>query len=86
MDSERLDFAPYVDRAKSHDRQYEADIDIYFGWKHNAGLIVLTKGMTSLHLAVHPKYWLFGYKQDWYDGPIHNYGFGPLFLFNYLEE
>jgi hypothetical protein len=31
MDSERLDFAPYVDWAKSHDRLYEADIDTYFG-------------------------------------------------------
>lgn len=38
MDSERLDFAPYVDRAKSHDRQYEADIDIYFGVSPSWGL------------------------------------------------
>ncbi len=30
-DTEHLDFAPYLDPTKSHDRQYEANIDRYFG-------------------------------------------------------
>jgi hypothetical protein len=30
-DTEHLDFAPYLDPTKSHDPQYEANIDRYFG-------------------------------------------------------
>jgi hypothetical protein len=30
-DTEHLDFAPYLDPTKNHDRQYEANIDSYFG-------------------------------------------------------
>jgi len=30
-DTEHMDFAPYLDPTKSHDRQYEANIDRYFG-------------------------------------------------------
>ena len=30
-DTEHLDFAPYLDPTKSHDSQYEANIDRYFG-------------------------------------------------------
>jgi len=30
-DTEHMDFAPYLDPAKSNDRQYEASIDRYFG-------------------------------------------------------
>jgi hypothetical protein len=30
-DMEHMDFAPYLDPTKSHDRQYEANIDRYFG-------------------------------------------------------
>jgi hypothetical protein len=30
-DTEHLDFAPYLDPTKSNDRQYEANVDMYFG-------------------------------------------------------
>ena len=26
------------------------------------------------------KYWQWGYMQDWYDGPLHLFGLGPLLL------
>jgi len=30
-DTEHMDFAPYLDPTENHDRQYEADIDLYYG-------------------------------------------------------
>ncbi len=30
-DTEHMDFAPYLDPTENHDRQYEANIDRYFG-------------------------------------------------------
>ena len=37
-DTEHLDFAPYLDPTKSHDRQYEANVDRYFGVSPSWGL------------------------------------------------
>jgi hypothetical protein len=37
-DTEHMVFAPYLDPTKSHDRQYEANIDRYFGVRPSWGL------------------------------------------------
>jgi hypothetical protein len=37
-DTEHMDFAPYLDPTRSHDRQYEANIDTYFGVRPAWGL------------------------------------------------
>lgn len=34
----------------------------------------------DVHLVVKPKHWQFGYKKDWYDGPLPSFGLGPLFI------
>lgn len=54
-----------------------------FFWRH-AGLISISfyacKREWTLHLAVSPKNWQWGYAEDWYDGPLSRFGLGPLFL------
>lgn len=34
----------------------------------------------NFHLVIEKEYRLWGYQQDWYDGPLHYFGLGPLFL------
>ena len=58
---------------------------IHFGWKRTAGLICFSWGTKrgasySLHFIVSPRHWVWGKQQSWYDGPIYEYGIGPLFL------
>ena len=33
----------------------------------------------NIHIFPYKKYQLWGYHLDWYDGPIHELGLGPLF-------
>lgn len=33
-----------------------------------------------LHLFVHPRHWLFGYRMEWEEANCYSYGFGPFFL------
>lgn len=44
-----------------------------------AGLVCVHCGPWSLHLFVKPKYWTWGREEEWYDGPLPEYGLGPLF-------
>lgn len=34
----------------------------------------------TLHFLVWPSFWQLGKQEDWYDGPLVSYGFGPFFL------
>ena len=50
-----------------------------------AGLICFTwelkVGYLTVHLLMRPTFWknsTWIYKEDWYDGPIHTFGIGPL--------
>lgn len=45
-----------------------------------AGLVCLTVGPWNLHLFVKRSHWTWGYEEDWYDGPLPNYGLGPFAL------
>lgn len=64
---------------------------IGFGWKKHAGLICFNfykPGWTertgrelSIHIFVRRSHWVWGYVEDWYDGPLRSFGAGPLFLF-----
>lgn len=45
-----------------------------------AGLICVQVGPWALHLFVKKSCWVWGFEEDWYDGPLPNYGLGPLFL------
>lgn len=54
-------------------------------WTDKAGLFTIGIGNVALHILPkpRPRYrggWLWGYKQDWYDGPLHDFGVGPLLL------
>ncbi len=44
-----------------------------------AGLVCLTCGPWSLHLLVRKRHWSWGYTKGWWDGPMPEYGLGPLF-------
>lgn len=33
-----------------------------------------------IHFHVYRKYWQWGYVKSWWDGSLHSFGFGPLFL------
>jgi hypothetical protein len=35
----------------------------------------------SFHLFPRKNFRFFGYQKSWYDGPIYEFGLGPLFLF-----
>jgi len=52
-------------------------------WKH-AGLLSITYGCAryeyNLHVGVYRSHQTWGYKCDWYDGPLPEVGMGPLFL------
>ena len=54
---------------------------ICFGWRLNAGLIALHWRGFSLHLLVKPDFWVWGYREDFHDGPLPEVGAGPLVLF-----
>jgi len=45
-----------------------------------AGLLCFMCGPWALHVAVRPSHWQWWYKEEWYDGPLPSWGFGPLFL------
>jgi hypothetical protein len=54
-------------------------VEVNFGWRHNAGLMVVYKGRWALHFLVKPGHWFWGHSVDtcfWLD----YYGLGPLFL------
>ena len=61
-----------------------------FGWEH-AGLISVWKDSEStsdhwvLHLFPSKQFWVWGRQDNYYDGPIIEYGCGPLFMFGYLK-
>jgi hypothetical protein len=38
----------------------------------------------NLHLLVEREYRVWGYKEGWHDGPLHDYGLGPVALFCYM--
>ena len=52
-------------------------------WK-NAGLLTVSYGCArweySVHVGVMSSECSYGYACDWCDGPLHEFGFGPLFL------
>lgn len=50
----------------------------------SAGVFCLSWRGFSLHVGVRREYWVWGYKEDWYDGPLPAWGFGPLVMFNYM--
>lgn len=49
-------------------------------WEHSAGLVMVKVGPWYLHLLVKREHWVWGFVEDWYDGPLPNYGLGPFFL------
>lgn len=56
------------------------------GIKRRAALIGLGDednrlGWWVLHLVVHPRFWVWGFSETRYDGPIYQFGIGPLLLF-----
>jgi hypothetical protein len=64
----------------------ETDKDPYFElYTDAAGRLTLGLGrrpgyLTCIHFGVEKSHRQWGYKQDWYDGPIHSFGLGPLLL------
>lgn len=58
--------------------------DVFLRVLGGVALVTIAWRGFSLHLGVHPLVWTWGYREDWYDGPIPNIGLGPLFLFNWL--
>ena len=55
-----------------------------FGWKAHAGLIwfcfVAFRWEWNVHIFVKRSHWIWGHEEDWYDGPLPQWGLGPLFL------
>lgn len=61
-------------------------------WKgDSAGLVGLMGGKTKgrlgedlprwyAHFFIRREHWVWGYEEDWYDGPLPSFGLGPLFL------
>jgi len=35
---------------------------------------------TAIHIFLKKEFWYWGYSRDWYDGPLHQFGLGPLLL------
>ena len=56
---------------------------------NKAGLICFSIGEEgwdySLHLFVKPEFWIWGHVEDYYDGPLHRFGLGPLFLLAWFD-
>jgi len=52
-------------------------MSVYF---NVAGAVCVCWRSWALHLFVGRNHWTWGHEEDWYDGPIDNWGFGPLFL------
>lgn len=46
-----------------------------------AGLISFEWGPWCLHMFPKRRFWTWGYVDGWYDGPLPEWGLGPLFLF-----
>ena len=45
------------------------------------GLLSIEFEPWTLHIfPMKRKFWEWGYREGWYDGPIPTWGFGPLFL------
>ena len=39
----------------------------------------------SVHLLPRKRYRSWGYREDWYDGPLPEFGLGPLLLVCWME-
>ena len=54
------------------------------GWKQSAGLIAFWFDHGDFnycfHFIVQKEHWIWGFEDDYYDGPIKLFGMGPLFL------
>ena len=63
-------------------------MSISFFWKH-AGLISIWKDdkySWAFHLFPERTFWIWGCRDSWYDGPMKDCGFGPLFLYSRYEK
>ena len=61
------------------------NIGLTLGWKTSAGLICFWFNVFSYNLTFHfivsKKHWIFGFEDDYYEGPIKLFGLGPICLF-----
>ena len=61
------------------------NIGLTLGWKTSAGLFCFWFNIFSynltFHLFISKKHWIFGFEEDWYNGPIYHFGLGPICLF-----
>jgi len=51
-----------------------------FPLRNRAGLACVTVGPWHVYFFVWREHWAWGYEDDWYDGPLPNYGLGPFIL------
>jgi hypothetical protein len=49
-------------------------------WEKAAGRPTIDIGTVSIHFFPRKGHVIWGYKKDWYDGPHHLFGLGPLML------
>ncbi len=57
-----------------------------FGWAKNAGLVCLFWGDRAIQFGIRRDLWVWGWTEEWWDGPIVLVGLGPVFLYTYAEE
>ena len=55
-----------------------------------AGLVTICASVRgweiAVHLLVRPSFWLLGYEESWWDGPLYLFGLGPLVLVTAVER
>ena len=62
-------------------------MSLHFGWRTNTGLLCIAwnQGFTALHIGILPADWVWGWREGWWDGPIHEFGLGPLIYFAEMQ-
>lgn len=64
----------------------EFHVELFVG-KRAAGFVCFATGAWTFHFLVwRPQDWVWGHVESWWNGELHRYGFGPLFLFCYAED
>jgi len=61
-------------------RRKKTALTVNAGWARNAGALAVSWRGFSLHFVVQRDCWVWGYDEDYYDGPLPSFGVGPVFL------